>query len=349
MRPYEIGDPDIDARIRALVADAAPDGTHPDLIEEMIVTALKLGRDEAERGDLKIVNTSLKEMRYSYLVFGPYRDMRKVTIFGSARTPPDDPNYTLAADFARVMTDERGWMVITGAGPGIMEAGNLGAGRDLSFGVNIRLPFEAEANPHVHESRLINYKYFFTRKLMFVKESHAFALFPGGFGTQDETFETLTLIQTGKSDIHPIVLMEAPGTGYWESWTSFVEGTLVEQGMIAPEDLGLLHVAGSVEDAADEITRFYRNYHSQRFVKGRLVLRLQHAPTDDQMVRINDEFGDLVADGRFERIEATPEEIADGDVPSLARIRFHSTRRNLGRQRALIDALNDMAPEAPPT
>jgi uncharacterized protein (TIGR00730 family) len=349
MRPYEIGDPDIDARIRSLVADAAPDGVHPELIEEMVVTALKLGRDDAGRGDLKIVNTSLKEMRYSYLVFGPHRDMRKVTIFGSARTPPDDPNYLLAADFARVMTDDRGWMVITGAGPGIMEAGNLGAGRDLSFGVNIRLPFEAEANPHVHESRLINYKYFFTRKLMFVKESHAFALFPGGFGTQDETFETLTLMQTGKSDIHPIVLMEAPGTGYWESWRSFVEGTLVEQGMIAPDDLGLLRHAASIEEAAEEITRFYRNYHSQRFVKGRLVLRLQHAPTDDDIARINDEFGDLVVDGRFERIEATQVEIADGDVPSLPRIRFHFTRRNIGRLRALIDTLNGMAPESPPT
>jgi uncharacterized protein (TIGR00730 family) len=348
MRPYEIGDPDLDARIRALVADAATKDTgNSDLIEEMIITALKLGRDDADRGDLKIVNTSLKEMRYSYLVFGPHRDTKKVTIFGSARTPPDDPNYRLAADFARVMSDDRRWMVITGAGPGIMEAGNLGAGRDFSFGVNIRLPFEAEANPHIHESRLINYKYFFTRKLMFVKESHAFALFPGGFGTQDETFETLTLIQTGKSDIHPIVLLEAPGTGYWDSWMSFVKGTLVEQGMIAPDDLELLSQPATILEAADEITAFYRSYHSQRFVRGRLVLRLRHEPTDEVMERINDEYGDLVADGRFERIAATDEEIEDGDVPELPRIRFHFTRRNLGRLRALIDTLNETAPATP--
>ncbi|NNK91508.1 MAG: LOG family protein, partial [Acidimicrobiia bacterium] len=200
----------------------------------MLVSGLKMLRDDTNRGDLKLTNSALKEMRYSFLIFSKYRGIPKVTMYGSARTPPTDPNYQLAAEFARRMTDEERWMVITGAGPGIMEAGNLGAGQDYGFGVNIRLPFEAEANPYVHESRLINFKYFFTRKLMFVKESDAFVLFPGGFGTQDEAFELLTLIQTGKSDLHPIVLLDAPGTGYWERWLDFVS-MLEGQRMISPE------------------------------------------------------------------------------------------------------------------
>ena len=199
------------------------------------MSGIKLLRDDTDRGDLKLVNSALKEMRYSFVVFSKYRDIPKVTMYGSARTTPGSPNYELAGEFARTMTEDRGWMVITGAGPGIMEAGNRGAGSEASFGVNIRLPFEADANAYVHESRLINFKYFFTRKLMFVKESDAFVLFPGGFGTQDETFELLTLIQTGKSDLHPVVLLEADGTGYWERWLDFV-ATLEAQGMIGPDD-----------------------------------------------------------------------------------------------------------------
>jgi uncharacterized protein (TIGR00730 family) len=261
MPPYEIGDADLDGRIRALAADAVANHPHEhgdaDLIAEMMVSALKLFRDDADRGDLKLVNAALKEMRYSFLVFSRYRDVRKVTIFGSARTPPGDPNYEMASEFARIMSDERSWMVITGAGPGIMEAGNRGAGIDNSFGVNIRLPFEADANPYIHESRLVNFKYFFTRKLIFMKESHAFALFPGGFGTLDESFELLTLIQTGKSDMHPIVLIEAPGTDYWQGWLDFVGDRLLANRMIAASDLGLIRHATSVPEAVEEICRFY--------------------------------------------------------------------------------------------
>ena len=203
MRAYEIGDAALDEQIRQLVADAAGPNEGrdqgEDLALEMIVTAVKLLRDETDRGDLKLINSALKELRYSFLVFSRYRETPKVTVYGSARTAPENPNYELAAEFANLMADTHQWMVVTGAGPGIMEAGNLGAGTDYGFGVNIRLPFEADPNPYVHESRLINFKYFFTRKLMFVKESDAFVVFPGGFGTQDETFEFLTLIQTGKS------------------------------------------------------------------------------------------------------------------------------------------------------
>ena len=347
MRSYRLGNPDVDARIRELAEAAGPDGIgteDADLLAEMIVTVLRLGRDRADRGDLKLVNTALKEMRYAFMVFSQYRDIPKVTVFGSARTAPGDPNYELASQFAEHMVGTRQWMVVTGAGPGTMEAANRGAGGEYSFGVNIRLPFEAEANAYVDDARLINFKYFFTRKLVFIKESDAFALFPGGFGTQDEAYELLTLSQTGKTTLHPIVLIEAPGTGYWGSWIEFVKGTLVEQGMITLDDLSLFSHVTSVTAAAEEIARFYANFHSQRYVDDRLVLRLRSQPTDSALERLNDEFGDIVASGRIESITATPAEIADGDEVSLPRIGLHFNRRSLGRLRRLIDALNGLAP-----
>jgi len=339
--PYRLGDDDLDARIAALTADAGADAATADLAQEMIVTALKMLRDGATRGDMKLTNASLKEMRYAFRIFSRYRHIKKTTVFGSARTPADEPNYRMAADFGRLMADDRRWMVVTGAGPGIMEAANQGAGRKHSFGVNIRLPFEDQANEFIDEHRVINFKYFFTRKLMFMKESHAFALFPGGFGTLDESFELLTLIQTGKSDMHPIVLMEAPGTDYWRGWLSFVEGTLVERGMIRPADLDLFTHTTDITEAADEICHFYDNYHSQRFVNGDLILRLLHTPDEDLMAEINDEFPDVLSEGRFEAITATSDEIADDDVPELPRIRFRFDRRSFGRLRRLIDRLND--------
>jgi uncharacterized protein (TIGR00730 family) len=224
MRAYDTGDRELDEAVSALVDRAAPQSgsRNADLVRELIVTSLKMLRSDADRGDVKLMNNTLKELRYSFLIFRRYREVPKVTMYGSARLEAHDPNYELAAEFARRMVDQHGWMVVTGAGPGIMEAGNRGAGSDYSFGVNVRLPFEAGANLWVHESRLINYKYFFTRKLTFVKESDAFVLFPGGFGTLDEAFELLTLIQTGKSDLHPVVLLAAPGTGYWVPWLHLV-------------------------------------------------------------------------------------------------------------------------------
>ena len=341
MRPYELGEGDLDRRIKELVADAGG-GVDEDLVREMLVTSLKVHRDKADRGDLKLINTALKELRYSFLVYSRYRDVPKVTMYGSARTGPQDPNYMLAADLANRMTDRYGWMVVTGAGPGIMEAGNLGAGTDFGFGVNIRLPFEAEANPYVHESRLINFKYFFTRKLIFVKESDAFVLFPGGFGTQDETFELLTLVQTGKSDLHPIVMIEAPGTGYWERWLQFVS-TLVDQGMIASDDRHLFKIAADVDEAISEILTFYDNYHSQRYVKGRLVLRLKHEPSAGLIAELNDEFQDLLVDGEIEKIAPTEAEVEGGDHLNLHRVRLHFDRRHFGRLRQLVDRLNRSA------
>ena len=343
MKSYNIGDPVIDEHISALVAEvaeASPENDYdPELIRELIVTSLKLVRDDAGRGDVKLMNNALKEMRYSFAIFQQYRDVKKVTMYGSARTAPTDPNYRAAAEFASSMVDLHQWMVVTGAGPGIMEAGNLGAGSDDSFGVNIRLPFEADANPYVHESRLINYKYFFTRKLMFVKESDAFVLFPGGFGTQDETFELLTLIQTGKSDLHPIAMLEAPGTGYWGAWQEFVD-TLVEQEMISPDDLHLYVITDDANAAVDEIVDFYACYHSQRFVEGDLILRLVQEPSDELVVELNQEFSDIITHGEIRKIAATPPEIATDDNVDLSRLRMSFDRRHFGRLRQLVDRLN---------
>ncbi|MDE0170891.1 MAG: LOG family protein [bacterium] len=345
MAGYAMGDPELDRGIEELIRRTG-DGDNPDLIAELMTTALKLYRDEPDRGELKLFNSALKEMRYSARVFRSYGNIPKVTIFGSARTPSDHPDYQLAKHFADHMWRRRGWMVVTGAGGGIMEAGNRGAGREGSFGVNIRLPFEANANPYVPDHRLINFKYFFTRKLGFVKESHAFAIFPGGFGTMDETFELLTLIQTGKAPVQPVVLMES-GTSYWPGWQRFVEERLLANGMISAEDPDLYRITGSVEEAADEICRFYVNYHSQRYVEGRLILRLRHAPTRTQIEAINEEFIDIVTEGRIEIVPAAPAEIRDDDALDCTRVGLAFDRRRNGRLRSLINRLNGFAYSTP--
>ncbi|HZJ48897.1 MAG TPA: TIGR00730 family Rossman fold protein [Acidimicrobiia bacterium] len=342
MRSYDMGDAALDEAVNDLLELAMADNAgNVELVREMVVASLKMLRDGTDRSDLKLLNSTLKEMRSAFLVFRGYRDVRKVTMYGSARTEPHDPNYQMAAEFARRMVDQHRCMVITGAGPGIMEAGNRGAGSDYSFGVNIRLPFEDGANPYVHESRLINYKYFFTRKLTFVKESDAFVLFPGGFGTLDESFELLTLMQTGKSDLHPVVMLEAPGTGYWGPWVRFVD-TLVGKGMIAEDDLNLFTVTTDLDEAIDEIRSFYTVYHSQRYVSGDLILRLVTEPTDAMVEDLNTRFSDIVRTGRIEKIGVTPAEIATDDFVDLPRLRFRFDRRHFGRLRCLIDHLNGM-------
>lgn len=338
--PYDLGNEELNERLRSLVADSS-DNDNQDLIEELIVTALKLHRDGQARGDLKLINTALKEMRYSNLVFSRH-DEPKVTIYGSARLKEDDPNYQLTERFASHMAGH-GWGVITGAGPGIMEAGNKGAGEGHSYGVNIRLPFEASANGFVDDGRTVNFKYFFTRKLGFVKESQAFAILPGGFGTLDEAFELITLCQTGKSDLHPIVLLEAEGTDYWTSLLEFIEKRLLEPGMISETDMSLFLHTNDPDEACEEIFRFYSNYHSQRFTAGKLILRLRQAPNDEELAALNEDFADIVVEGEIERTGPNEAEIEDGDVPELDRITFHFDRRHFGRLRQLIDRLNVLA------
>jgi len=337
--PYGLGNSELDALVTELVS-AATSNPGGDLIGEMIITALKLGRDGASRGDLKLINTALKEMRYSNLVFSRHKEP-KVTIYGSARLHEGDPNYQITQEFAATMA-RSGWGVITGAGPGIMEAGNRGAGIEHSYGVNIRLPFESDANQYIDPDRVVNFKYFFTRKLGFVKEAHAFVLLPGGWGTLDEAFELLTLMQTGKSDLHPIVLLEAEGTNYWGPMIEFIQERQLEKSLITDSDLAIFLHTLDQRAAAEHIWNFYANYHSQRYAGGKLILRLREGPDDAELERLNEEFSDIIVEGRLERVEASQAEIDDEEARDLDRIAFVFDRRHFGRLRMLIDRLNDL-------
>jgi len=335
---YRTGNSELDERITDLVAAAGI--ADEDLIFEMIVSAVRMGRESADRGDLKLVNSTLKELRYSFLVFEPYESVRKVSIFGSARTTRDDPGYVMARDFGRAIT-EQDWMVITGAGPGIMEAGIEGAGAERAFGVNIVLPFESSAAPVIlGDPKLINYRYFFTRKLTFMKESSAFALLPGGFGTMDEAFELLTLMQTGRSPVAPVVLLESEGSTYWLQWQEFVETELASRGLISASDFAFTRICTTVEAAVDEVCRFYSTFHSYRFVGRRIVVRLEREITDDELDALNRDFADIVVSGRIDRAEASQPEIDDSDAVDLPRLSFAFDRFSYARLRQLIDQLN---------
>jgi len=313
-----------------------------DLVGEIVVNALKLLRDHTNRGDIKLIDKSFKELRYALKIFAPYRDVQKVSIFGSARTLESHGDYHQAADFAKKMA-AAGWMVITGAGGGIMAAGHGGAGADPSFGLAIRLPFEQLTNPFIADDpKLINFKYFFTRKLMFVRSSNAIALFPGGFGTMDEGFEVLTLVQTGKSVPMPIVFIDSPGSSYWSTWQEYVEKQLLSRGLISPNDLALYKITSNVDEAVREIRHFYSNYHSLRYVRDELVLRLQRRPTDAQLAEIQRKFSDIVVRGAFRLSDPLPVESDEPTLTSLPRLIFTFNRRDHGRLRMLIDFLNDL-------
>ncbi len=310
------------------------------LLKEVLSSALRLNESRLEMLDLKIIHRSLKEMRYAFRVFKPYRTRRKVSIFGSARIPADHPLCDLARRFARLLS-EKEFMVITGAGDGIMQAANEGAGRENSFGVNILLPFEQEPNPAIiDDPKLITFKYFFTRKLFFARESHASAVFPGGFGTHDEIFEILTLLQTGKNNPHPVVLLDLPGGTYWQKWERFVREDMIANQLISPEDLGLFRIVDSAEAAVAEIEGFYRNYHSSRFVKDRLVLRLLYPLTPGQVDQLNEQFAHLCQDGKIEQRSALPEEADEPDLLALTRLVVPYHRRSAGGLRRLIDLVN---------
>jgi uncharacterized protein (TIGR00730 family) len=306
----------------------------------MLTTVLKLCEDGSPTGDLKITNASLKELRYAYKVFAPYRAVRKVTIFGSARTPPGAP----ATDAARLLGHrmvEAGWMVVTGAGAGIMGAAQEGAGGERSFGLNIRLPFEQEANPWIaSDPKLITFKYFFTRKLFLVREAHAVAMLPGGFGTMDETFELLTLMQTGKSTIVPVVLVEPGPRPYWRLWDAFVRDTLVAQRLITENDLAFYRIVDTVEEAVREITHFYRVYHSMRIVIDKLVVRLQRSLLDAELAEVQRRFDDILK-GPLDQLDGpAPQELSE--FPDLPRLVLPFNRASYSRLRQLIDFLNDL-------
>ncbi len=336
-RIYATGNRELDRLVQDVVSQV--DTRDADLLREMITTTLRLVLQRSSRAELKLVNAAMKEFAYSFRVFAPYQHLPKVSIFGSARVMPGDPAYLAARDFAREMA-QRGWMVITGAGPGIMAAGHEGAGAAQSFGANIRLPFLNPANVYIaRDGKLVNFKYFFTRKVTFMKESNAFVLMPGGFGTMDEAFELLTLVQTGKSDLHPVVLLEPEGSTYWDAWDGFIRAQLVEKGFISEDDLSLYKVASRVEDAVAEIEGFYANYRSARFVGERLVLRLKRAPDAAALERINRDFADLLDHGSFEVIGPTPPELREADDLESKRLAFYPVHA-YGRLRELINALN---------
>lgn len=314
---------------------------HADLIKEIIVTALKLAQEPTERGDIKILNAALRELRYAFKLFARYRQVRKVTIFGSARTPEDAPSYRQAVAFARKLT-QHGYMVITGAGDGVMKGAQEGAGRKMSFGVNIQLPFEQLPNIYIeNDPKLVTFKYFFTRKLIFMKETDAIALFPGGFGTLDEMFESLTLMQTGKSEPMPVVMIDQPGGGHWSEWSTHLNKYLLRPGFISPEDLALYRVTDDIDAAVEEIARFYGNYHSSRYVGERLIIRLQRPVTDAMLEKLNNDFADILLKGAIEATSALPEESNETEVMHLPRICLFFNRKNFGRLRQLIDALNN--------
>jgi len=336
---YRTGDSEVDGLILDLLESAGV-RRDADLVFEMLVSGVRMGREAVERGDLKLVNAALKELRYAFRVFEPYSSTRKVSIFGSARTEVDDPAYLAARDFGRAIV-EHGWMVITGAGPGIMEAGIEGAGVDAAFGVNIVLPFEQEAVAILADDpKLVNYRYFFTRKLTFMKESSAYALLPGGFGTLDEAFELLTLMQTGRSALCPVVLIEPEGSTYWRSWIRFTETELAGRSLISPDDMAFVKVCDSTDDAVREICHFYSRYHSMRFVGRRLVLRLHDEPAATELAELNAEFADIIVGAPISVTDPSPGEIDDDDVPHLPRISFGFDRRSFARLRMLVDRLN---------
>lgn len=326
--------------IEALLVESGVDPTSFDghLVEEIIRTSLRLVPDGHDTGQLKLINNAMKEMWYAYRIFNRYTDRRKVSMFGSARTPEDHPDYLAARDFGARMAEE-GWMCITGAGDGIMKAGHEGPRKEASFGLSIRLPFESSANEVIDgDPKLINFRYFFTRKLMFLSQADAIVGCPGGFGTQDEIFESLVLMQTGKSAIVPIVLLEGTGGDYWQSWQENIRSNLLARGWISPEDEHLCYFAESPEDAVRHILHFYRLYHSSRYVRETLVIRLARALAEEELALLHDEFSSILASGTFENTSALPEE---KDVMEMPRLVFHHQRHQYGLLRALINRVND--------
>ncbi|MBI4687094.1 MAG: TIGR00730 family Rossman fold protein [Nitrospirae bacterium] len=314
---------------------------HPELVREMILAALKASQEDASKVGLRLMNSTMKEMRFTEKIFGAYSDIKKVTVFGSARTEPHEPVYEMASSFGQKLA-KAGYMVITGAGGGIMHAVNEGAGPESSFGVNIQLPFEQKPNPVLAGNpRLITYRYFFNRKVAFIKEADAVALFPGGFGTLDEAMETLTLLQTGKRYPMPLILIDEPSGTYWCKWLKFFKEELLQQGYISEPDFYLFERVDSIDEAIARINRFYRRYHSMRFVNGKLAIRLSSAIDDKSIEKLNADFSDiLTAGGKISLSPALPDESDEPEISHLLRLMLDFNCKDYGRLRCLIDTVN---------
>jgi uncharacterized protein (TIGR00730 family) len=333
--------PELKRRIDELIAFKGG-GCNTNEVADIVDNALKLLTDVQDTGDIRVIQTALRELRHAFRLLAPYSHVRKVTIFGSARTQSDKPEYQQAVAFGRKIA-KAGFMVITGAGPGIMQAGHEGAGPENSFGASIRLPWEQTVNPVIREDKkLLTFKYFFTRKLIFIRHSDAIVLFPGGFGTMDEGYEALTLMQTGKSQLMPLVLVDRPGGTYWKTWDKHIREHLLRSQLISPDDLNLYRITDSDDEAVRIITRFYRNFQSSRFVKDLLVIRLKNAPPATALMAMNEDFADIINGTPMQVIKPTPEETEDKDSLDLARMAFGFNRRDYGRLRQLIDVLNGL-------
>lgn len=322
-----------------------------DFAVEALLTLLRMTEEDIDRLDWKILRASLQDMERAFQVFHNYRHVRKIAVFGSARLPEESEEYQMAARFAQCAASQ-GFMVMTGAGGGIMEAANKGAGADQSFGLNIELPFEQFSNPFIEgDSKLINFKYFFTRKLFFLREADAVALFPGGFGTQDEAFECLTLSQTGKSPPVPVILIDKPGGTYWKAWNHYIQSHLIPSRLISPEDSCLYTLTDDLDVACSAISGFYRVYHSSRYVGDELVIRLNHEIEDAQLAALNENFSDILISGQIEKCQMLdqetehqqpqPQQVSD-QTENLPRLRFRFNQRNHGRLYQMIAAINDM-------
>ncbi|UFP95058.1 LOG family protein [Gloeobacter morelensis] len=320
------------------------DHPHGELIARTLQQIVQISNaPERTRLDWKIINNALQDMEQAFRIFAPYANRRKVAIFGSSRTGPGTAIFEHARAFARRVV-ERGFMVVTGAGGGVMEAGNAGASTEESFGLNISLPFEQGANPHIDgDAKLIHFKYFFTRKLFFVRETDGFALFPGGLGTQDECFEVLTLLQTGKAAMLPLVMVDLPGGDYWQSWDAYLRTQLLGRGLISPADVNLYRITDDIDLACDHICQFYRVYHSSRYVGSQLVIRLQQELSNAFVESLNDHFYDILDQGRIVKSPALAREEKDEAHP-LPRLVLHFDRASFGRLRMLIDAINNYEP-----
>ncbi len=342
-REYKTGRDDID-NIIADLANISLSGNNADLIEEMLTTVVKLGLENDDRGDLKLINMALKELRYASKIFTPYRDKRKVVIFGSARAISDSDEYKMTVKLSELIV-KNGFKIITGGGPGIMEAGNKGAGRGESFSLNIKLPFEQQYNPYsAGDKKAVSFKYFFNRKLFFLKESDATVVFPGGFGTLDECFESLTLIQTGKSKPRPIILIDSAHSRYWDKWIAFVTGELVERGFISRNDLSLLIRVNSIEKAADEILQFYRVYHSIRYVDDKTVVRLNKPLSVENINKLNEKYFGILRSGKIEPTDSLPAEQKSEEFLDLPRLVMDFDRHNFGKFHEMLRFLNTLVP-----
>jgi uncharacterized protein (TIGR00730 family) len=340
MDSYSSSQTKISAQLEELFADLSE---HPQrqLIKRALGVILRVAETDTERLNWKILTASLEDMEQGFSRFDPYRHTRKIAIFGSARTSPQQPEYAMAVNFARCMT-ESGFMVITGAGGGIMQAGNEGAGRENSFGLNIKLPFEQGANSSIDgDDKLIDFKYFFTRKLFFLKESDAIALFPGGFGTQDEAFETLTLCQTGKYGPVPLVLVDRPGGDYWYSWNDYVHRQLKAKGLISPDDPSLYTITDRLDVACQTIRDFYRVYHSSRYVDRLFVMRLKLELSEAALEQLNEEFSDILSQGKICKSKALPQE-KDLSTSDLPRVTLYFNQKSHGRLYELITKINNL-------